>query len=365
MKLITGLTCFLLMLISGLVFGLRPTNGQGEKQGLSLIEADNQNIQYTGRIDFTNPKRPRFWSPGVYLKASFKGSDCEIVVNDEVLYGNSHNYLEVAIDNRKPVRIKLTEAVNTIKVAEGLPEGAHTITICKNTESGIGYLEFIGFKCERLLPLPAQPARKLEFIGDSITCGTGSDLSRTPCDQGQWYDQHNAYLSYGPIVARQLNAQWSLSAVSGIGLIHSCCDMSITMPQVFDKMNLRTDTGNWDFARYQPDAVTICLGQNDGLQDPAAFTNAYIKFIQRLRGYYPQARIVCLTSPMGDETLTSFLKSNLTRVVARLRDQGDQKVSTFFFSRQFHAGCGGHPDQDDHFLMADELSAYLKSILEW
>src|SRR5262245_24514724 len=126
MKLVIGLIGFLLMLSSGLVFGLRPISGQGEKQGSTLIEADHQNIQYTGRIDCSNPKRPRLWSPGGNLKASFKGSDCEIMVNDEVLYGNSHNYLEVAIDNRKPVRIKLTEAVNTIKVAEGLPDGPHS-----------------------------------------------------------------------------------------------------------------------------------------------------------------------------------------------------------------------------------------------
>ena len=61
----------------------------------------------------------------------------------------------------------------------------------------------------------------MEFIENSITCGTGSDQSVVPCDKGVRQDQHNAYLSYSPAVARSFNAQWQLSAVSGIGLMHS------------------------------------------------------------------------------------------------------------------------------------------------
>jgi hypothetical protein len=91
-------------------------------------------------------------------------------------------------------------------------------------------------RCAKLLkPLP-KPTRKIEFIGNSITCGTGSDQSEIACGKGVWQDQHNAYLSYGPTVARQLNAQWSLSAVSGIGLIRSCCNLEIVMPQVLIKL---------------------------------------------------------------------------------------------------------------------------------
>ena len=138
----------------------------------------------------------------------------------------------------KPVRLQTKGRINEI-IVEGLSEDNHTITICKNTEAGIGYLEFAGINCKKLLELPVKPVRKIEFIGNSITCGTGMDLSEIPCGKGQWYDQHNAYMSYGPLTSRALYAQWVLSSVSGIGLIHSCCNMNITMPQVFDKINMR------------------------------------------------------------------------------------------------------------------------------
>lgn len=365
MKRMSLLTLSLLALVAVSVIGLRIAAGQAKTPDYGLIGADNKDIQYAGRIDFSNPKKPRFWAPGVYLHARFRGPYCAIVVNDEVLYGTSHNYLEVVIDDHPPVRLQTNGPTNTIPVAAGLFNGPHTITVCKDTEAGIGYVEFLGFRCQGLLPLPPKPARKLEFIGDSITCGAGSDQSEKPCGQGQWYDQNNAYLSYGPTTAQALHAQWHLTAVSGIGLIHSCCDMTITMPQVFDKMNPRDNTGTWDFQHYQPDAVTICLGQNDGAQDPATFCGAYVQFIKQLRANYPKAQIICLNSPMADPALTAYLKTNLTRVVNTVHQDGDPNVHTFFFSRRYDGGCGGHPDLVAHRLMAGELSAFLKSTLGW
>ncbi|RYE16974.1 MAG: acetyl xylan esterase, partial [Sphingobacteriaceae bacterium] len=206
---------------------------------------------------------------------------------------------------------------------------------------------------------------KIEYIGDSITCGTGSDLSTVDCDKGQWYDQHNAYMSYGPTSARSLNAQWVLSSVSGIGLIHSCCDMKLLMPQVFDKVNQRQDTIKWNFSRYQPDVVTICLGQNDGVQDSAKFTNAYISFIKNIRSHYPAASIVCLTSPMGDFTLTKALKNYLTGIVNAVNKSGDKNVSKYFFSKRFMHGCGTHPDLAEHQVMAMEVASYIKKLKKW
>ncbi|HEX8358212.1 MAG TPA: hypothetical protein VF610_12395, partial [Segetibacter sp.] len=255
------LTAFLLSPVFCNLYAQSPqSTGKTETAALPLFKADHPNFQYIGRIDFSNPSLPKFWSPGVYIKAKFKGSSCEVLINDEVLGGN-HNYLEIIIDNKKPFRIQTTGKTNTIKAAGGLSNGDHTITICKNTESGIGYLQFAGLKCKELLRLETPPLRKIEFIGNSITCGSGSDVSKVKCDSGQWYDQHNAYLSYGAATARNLKAQWHLTAVSGIGLVQSCCNMNITMPEVFDKMNLRDNSGRWNFKKYEPQVVTVCLGQ--------------------------------------------------------------------------------------------------------
>ncbi|MDJ1484085.1 SGNH/GDSL hydrolase family protein [Cytophagaceae bacterium YF14B1] len=332
---------------------------------MKFFRADNANIQYTGRIDFSDPSKPRFWAAGVYVKARFQGTTCHVILNDEVLWGNNHNYLTIVIDDKTPIRLQMKEKTDTIRVAENLSKGTHTITICKNTESGIGYLELIGLLCENVLPLPAKPVRKLEFIGNSITCGTGSDISEIPCDKNQWYDQHNAYMAYGPRTARELNAQWHLTSVSGIGLIHSCCDMDIVMPQVFDKVNQRANTGIWDFKNYTPDAVTVCLGQNDGIQDSAAFCSAYVTFLDTIRNKYPKASIVCLTSPMANEELKTMQQKYLTSVVDYVNSKGDKQVYKYFFTKSWNKGCGGHPELSEHAEIAQELTAFLRSTLNW
>ena len=42
---------------------------QKQKSVSNFFSADNKLIQYTGRIDFTHKKQPRYWQPGVYVKA--------------------------------------------------------------------------------------------------------------------------------------------------------------------------------------------------------------------------------------------------------------------------------------------------------
>lgn len=333
----------------------------------NFFAADNKLIQYVGRIDFTNPKLPRCWQPGVYAKARFNGTYCNVLVNDEMLWGKNHNYLEIVIDDTILYRLQTKGKQDTIKVVSDLKNGMHTILIAKNTEANIGYIEFAGLQCKALLPLPPEPKRKMEFIGNSITCGASADLSEVPCHTGVWQDQHNAYLAYGPTTARALTAQWMLSSVSGIGLIHSCCNMDVVMPQVYDKVNMRngSDSLAWDFKSYQPDVVTICLGQNDGIQDSATFCSAYVQFIQGLRSHYTSAHLICLTSPMADSGLAAAQKKYLTGVVDYMYTAGDKNIHYYFFSKRYYHGCDSHPDLSEHKEIAAELTAYVKEVMGW
>lgn len=341
--------------------GLPVPKAQSKAQ---FFAADDARIQYTGRFDLTDAKRPRCWAPGAYLTVRFQGPSCEVDLTDEVLHGTSHNYVEIVVDG-VPSRRQLTGKSNTLVVAQGLPNTAHTLTVCKDTEALIGYLEFTGLRCAQLLAPPARPGRRIEFIGNSITCGMGADLAAIACDQGQWYDQHNAYLAYGPRTARALGAEWQLTAESGIGLLHSCCDKPNRMPEEFGTTDLHVGGRAWDFRRYQPDVVTVCLGQNDGVQDSVQFCGAYVTFLKTLRAVYPRARLVCLTSPMADARLTAVLRRYLTGVVAVARAGGEPNVDSFFFARSYHAGCGAHPSLAEQELIAGELTGYLKNALHW
>lgn len=331
---------------------------------LHFYAANNSNIQYVGRIDFTNPKLPRFWQPGVYIHLNFIGKYCEVILNDEMLWGKNHNYLEIVLDGTA-VRLQTKGKTDTISVGKNLANGLHTLTICKNTEANIGYLELVGIRCEKLVKPSVKPIHKIEFIGNSITCGASSDQSEMPCGKGLWQDQHNAYMAYGPVVSRALNAQYYLSSVSGIGLMHSCCGMNVIMPQVFDKVSMRNDSITWNFNNYVPDLVTVCLGQNDGIQDSTIFSNNYIAFIKRLRGYYPKAKIICLTSPMADQKLKYFMVKSLAGIVNKMHESGDINIYQFAFLKRYIGGCDSHPSMAEHTLIANELMPFIKKITGW
>lgn len=328
-----------------------------------FFEADHPYFQYTGRIDFQDAKSPRMWVAGAYIKAKFEGSFCQIVVDDQLQWGSDHNYLEVSIDGNEPLRIKL-DTIHNIVTLPMLKKGEHTIIVSKGTEALIGYIVFKGLRCRKLLQLPPKPGLKIEFFGDSITSGMGSFTTTLPCGKGQWFDQHSAWYSYASITARSLNAEYHLTSESGIGLMHSCCDKPFTMPQVFDKMDITHDTIVWDFNRFQPEVVVINLGQNDGVQDSAQFTKAYIDFIRKLSVVYPKAKIACISSPMANDTLREALRNYLKAVGQYFEASKEISVSTYVFEKQYIKGCGDHPDVNDHREIARILTPFLKSVIE-
>jgi hypothetical protein len=324
--------------------------------------ADHPGFEYNGRIDFSDVKAPRFWQPGVYIRFRVRGMHCRIILRDEELWGKNHNYLELIVNGE--ARRLQTKSKNDTLVVDGLDQDTNEVTLVKNTEANIGYLDFLGVYCLKLMPRPFSPVRKIEFIGNSITCGAGADPSEVPCGKGVWHDQHNAWLSYGPTTARSLEAQYHLSSVSGIGLMHSCCNMKIIMPQVYDKVSMRNDSIVWDFKKYQPDVVTVCLGQNDGIQDSTAFCDNYISFLERVRGYYPKAMIVCLSSPMADPRLFAFAKKTINAIVDKM-NKTDKRIKKYFFTKQYKNGCDYHPDLAEHASIAKELTAFIKKTMKW
>lgn len=333
---------------------------------LKLYTANNKYIQYNGRIDYSDQLKPRFWSSGVYIKMRFKGKGCEIIVNDEMLYGTSHNYINIAVDDQKPYRVQTTDLTDNFKIGGDLSDKPHIITICKDTEAGIGYLEFVGIKCEKLLPMPPRSKRKIEFIGTTITCGADMDRSLYPCNFGEWYGHHNAYMSYGALTARNLDAEWQITAISGIGLTNSCCNIPV-MPEAFDKISMRTDSLQWNFSSFQPDVVSICLGESDGAMalDSTAFCGAYVNFISDLRRYYPRSEIICLNIPTGDIRLNNALKRYIVGISDYMEANGDKKVHPFSITKTYTSGCNNHPDMGDHSLIATELTEYIRKLKKW
>jgi hypothetical protein len=308
--------------------------------------------------------------PGAYVLAKFSGTKCQISLVDEYLYNSNYNYIVVIIDGTDYYKYRTTGTLNTIDISEHLTAGEHTLLICKATETGMGYIDFKGLyleSAEALLTPDPLPDRKIECIGNSIVVGSSLDISEAPCSDNPtpWFVNHNAYYSYAAITARNLNAQYHISGVSGIGLIHSCCDMGFEMPGVYAKINFRSTGLTWDFDQYTPDVVTISLGQNDGIQDSTTFCSAYVSFINQIRNHYPDAVLILLNSPMADNSLNSVLVEYTNAVTEYFNGHGDTKVYAFELSHSLNSGCGYHPSMAQHETIADELTAYIQTLMGW
>ncbi len=334
-----------------------------------FMEADHCYIRYVGRMDFTNPKRVKFSGAGAYLEVGFKGTYIEMVMSDA---SGLHNYITVVIDDKEPVRIQLLPGEQTYKLASDLSSGDHTLLVCKETEASMGYVEFLGFRCKRLLPLKKFPERKIECFGNSITVGSCM-LVGEPCEQvannTNWNAANSAYNSYGALTARSLNADWVITAWSGIGMIRSCCNMEVTLPKVFDRVYLDQPEPMWDFNKYIPEVVTVCLGQNDGVANVLSqdYKETYISFIDSLRSKYPYAAIFCLTSPMADDELLNAMKSSLQEVINHFSSKGDTKIFPVELPYGLRAGCEAnpHPNKEQHKQIAEVLTKVIKDKMGW
>ncbi|MCR5697933.1 MAG: acetyl xylan esterase [Marinilabiliaceae bacterium] len=342
-----------------------------------VVDGYSDAISIVGRVDSSEVQGPRIWASGAYFTFAYDGDYCLINIEDENHYGDGYNYLEVVVDTLEPVRFRTVGRYNTIIIGSApkqsadsinyvyiysdISAGNHAVMVVRDTESSMGYTRLLSVEAEDVRQWQPEDKYRFEFIGNSITCGAEADTTSTTSANYRWGDWHRAACSYGALTARAFGAQYMLTSVSGIGLMHSCCDMDITMPMVYDKINLRDNKITYDFS-FNPDFVFICLGQNDGIQPVDEFVNKYADFVAFVQQHSPDAQIVLLSSPMANDELVEYQHAVLPKVVD-LCKQRSIEVRTFFFSRSYNSGGADHPDVEEHSLIANELIEYVSSTL--
>ncbi|MEY4604260.1 MAG: hypothetical protein RIT43_1552 [Bacteroidota bacterium] len=327
-----------------------------------FYNADDHRYYFTGRFDASEKKVKKAWAPGVCIEFKFKGSFCDLVVEDEGRHFNKNNVLVVVVDGQKPQRIRLNNGHNQLKIAKGLSKGSHKVVICKATESYIGYIKFLGVWCKDLIKYKRNKKVLFEFIGDSMTCGSGADSKPEKPSGDNWTDLENAYVSFGPVLSRRYNARWMLSSVSGIGLMKSFTESDKNMPEMYLKTSLDEFSEDWKFEKQQePDIVFVTLGQNDGIQKADKFISTYVGFVKFIRSKFPHSRIICCSSPMAQPLLRVHLNKCIPQVVSKLKKGGEKYVYSYCFKGVYNSGHKSHPSKAEHIRIADELQQFLNS----
>jgi hypothetical protein len=354
----------LFILASLIIFTLFCSPGQ------NLILPDNPKIQYTGRINFVDPKAPVLYWPGTYIKANFNGTSAQIVLDDSL----GDNFYNVIIDGNSdhPFILDCEQSEHIYPVVEGLKDTTHQIMIFRRTEGFSGPTVFKGlilYKGKTLSMPPKRPKRKIEFYGNSITCGMCIEAKADSNDEGQSVATWNNYLAYGAVTARNLDADYTCIAKSGIGILISWFNM--IMPEYYDRLNPANPKSKWDFSKWTPDVVVINLFQNDswliGRLDPVPgetqIVQAYMDFIQTIRGKYPNAYMICSLGSMDATKKGQPWPGYIEQAVNRWkRKTGDEKIDYLFFEFD---GTGKHPRVRQHQKMADELTRFIRTKMNW
>ncbi|SEO96704.1 Lysophospholipase L1 [Mucilaginibacter gossypiicola] len=331
-------------------------------------------LQPIGRTLINSQHNLALITSGAHFGFSFKGNECAVYVS--IADAGSHNYLQYELDGTYQKRIRVDGNAKGPIIIKANNAGTHRIWIYKATEATTGALIFSKIAAEDIKSLAVPKLPLIEFIGNSITCGAAADDSEIPCGTGDYQDHHNAYMAYGPSVARALNANFILSSVSGIGVYRTWNKDSPSMPLVYENTNLQeNDSLKWDFKTYQPKIVSIALGTNDMSNgdgtarapfDTVRFVNDYVKFVQLIKSKYPKAQIALLSSPMIKGNSREILQRCLSRVKTAIDTShpADKTVATFFFQPMEPHGCSGHPSVADHQILAQELKPFFEGLLK-
>jgi hypothetical protein len=335
------------------------------------IPFNDNRIRYEGRVAFKPDAAELSWS-GTSVAISFKGTNIAAILKD----ADTANYYNVIIDQNRIIKIHTDTSRKSYTLASGLPNKKHTVQLFKRTEWALGKTWFYGFETEtkiKILTPPTLPKKKIEFYGNSITCGYAME-DTSGNDSWHGYFENN-YLSYAAITARHFNAQYSCVAKSGIGILISW--FPLIMPEMYDRLDATDSASKWNFNQYSPDVVVINLFQNDSwlikmpdheefkhrfgktVPDEATIVEAYKAFVKTIRSKYASAYIICALGNMDATQTGSPWPGYINKAASEINDP---KIFTHFFE---YKNTPGHPKTNEQKAMADSLIQFIESNIKW
>jgi len=324
-----------------------------ELKGGAFVPATDPNIVYSGRFNFSNPDFPTFSWSGSTINATFNGTSVAAAIND------GSNYYTIYIDGQFTFTLMPT-GDNIYQLAQYLPSGTHSVSIFKRTEAVFGTYSFGGFYLDQgasLLAPPPAPTRRIEVVGDSITCGYG-DLGPNNCSSMQ--ETEDEGIDYAQQVGKYFGAETHVICWSGSGFFIDYA------PVVTQDIYLDTNGngGAWDFSSWVPDAVIINIGTNDHSEgrNVTQWMEIYNSFIaNEIRGNYGNAPAIFL----GCGPMTNAYDPYVLQVVQDNINNGVYYVNLTVPSDECCLGCISHPTLVAQSYMAASAIETLSSVLGW
>ncbi len=348
------------------LLGALATTGCGKVES-QTYRADSEQIRWVGRVDVTAEGEVKFDWSGTYADMVLCGSKLTMEVSDSGL-----NYFNVIVDGRQHSVVKTEGAEpHNVVLFEG-ENGEYNIRLQRRTEGFNGLTTVFSFTTDGVLVEGRNLAkgRHIEFVGDSLTAGYGTDSASG--SEPYTAETQNCNLAYGCYIARYFDADYNLVAHSGQGLVRNYGDEKSTSDYTMrERYGLLFDEADKDrlynFRRqsYIPDLVVIFLGTNDFSTKPwpsyKQFAEGYAELVGQVReAHGADVPILCVSSYVFDPTF-----DYVWRVAESDANLHFACILPEAFARPSELGASEHPNRVGQQKMAMMLIPYVSTITGW
>lgn len=345
--------------------------------------------QYVKRLGRTLFQDDILWLAlsGSGIEFSFEGQHLEIC-----LQGDDHTAADadlariaIYIDGKRILDEMIRTPQPHYTIIDEQTSRNCTVRLLKLSEapmSIVGIRELVTDETGCVNPAPAK-AHRIEFIGDSITCGYGTDdddLSHTFSTATEDVTKAYAYRT-----AEALDADYSMVSYSGYGVYSGYVDESIDVrnvselvPPYYSLVGFSRGTyhgeaitmTDWDFRCFEPEIIVLNLGTNDNSycrNNPdreAEFIQCYQDFVTRVREKNPNAYILCVYGLMNHELIPS-IEEALNR---HRQETGDEHISFMPLPTQTDADgyvVDFHPSLATHRRASELITSKIREIMRW
>ncbi len=348
-------------------------------------------INWNGRfLDYKNIRYFNYSSSGFNFTFTGKKAEAVLISNTEnypeenlaviavyITKGKNNSLKDLSENPEQKIILRKNE--NKITLFESDKRETVTIRVIKISECAFAKCGLKELDIDGKIIANKTDNLKLEFIGDSITCGYGID--------GIWEKdifttaQERSDKSYAFLTAKNLNADIQCVSWSGIGITSNYIDPEtqnlpdthLLMPALWpytDKdltLNLKIKNEIWDSKKYEPDVIIIHLGTNDisyvrKIEDRRlTFVSCYRQLLEAVHRRSPDAKIICCLGAMGND-----LNESVQEAVNLFTNDFSDAVCSFteFPIQKEEDGIGTdwHPSYKTHKIMAEILTKAIQKL---
>ena len=330
---------------------------------------NNMKIRVMGR---TVMDGGMLWLASSLSEAGFKVNGAKeltlVLRADDTVSNPAWDHIEpryaVRLDGEKIRDACMAENEETVTVFRGEAPRDGEVRLIKLSECTQSLMALREIRTDGLITPLADMARKIEFIGDSITCGYGVEAANG--EEQFTTATENAEKSYAGIISEKLGLDRMLTSFSGHGIVSGYTDnpevpnLSELVPPYYEKIGRNgfvLPSGRtvsdipWDFSAWQPDDIIVNLGTNDlswCVEYPerkAEYQRLYTAFLKTVRKNNPHARMLCMLGVMG-EGLNGHMQAAVRDYIA---ETGDNKIRAVSLKEQDGAkngfGANYHPNE--------------------